>query len=671
MKFFLTCLAFLLFTLPSYSTHVMGATITYRMLDSFKYYVTFEFYRDCNSVAFGNPSSVSRIRCLSGGTANLNLSLKSIESITPVHDSVPDPCSPSNTYGTGAGVEKHTYFTIIDLNQGAFTALKNCCDLIIETGQCCRNNAITTGITGNFYTYTAINPCYNIINSSPKNSFDPVTRLCCNQPAHLNLGITDKDPADSLAFRWGHPLSGYNQNLTYTGTYIGNNHPFSVYYPGSLTPPTAYPNANPPIGIALYKENGEIVFTPTDCNQITVAVLEVEEWRKINDTMRQIGLTRFDLEFRIVSCAGNNPPVIDAQLNHHVCLGDSICFNITTDDAIYVPPPPNPVPLPDSTYISWDSGIQGASFTVTNKGALHETARVCWTPDSIDYLKGTHFYTVEVRDNNGPLNSITRVGGKITVFEKVSASILVDTLSCGWFSIDALSDNQLSNILWLFRDSVFTVIPGADTAFMKSSNSTFSNQIRDSLAVIVPGGYVLRLDPEVNQAYCKNLPDFELNVSPSMVHHPMDAPTIQRIEQHVFTTDSSIVDWYKDGVFAGTGFELKNIGPGVYKAQRCDDSCCSEFSNEVFRTVGFEQLESYTYSVYPNPSSGQYILESSFVANWDEIELTVYSSTGQEVMSSVNQDQGKLLISIPDSPGVYYLKIQHEGTTRVLKLIKL
>jgi hypothetical protein len=40
------------------------------------------------------------------------------------------------------------------------------------------------------------------------------------------------------------------------------------------------PDANPPIGTYLDPETGDLVFTPTDCSEVTIASIRINEWRK-------------------------------------------------------------------------------------------------------------------------------------------------------------------------------------------------------------------------------------------------------------------------------------------------------------------------------------------------------------------------------------------------------
>src|SRR6056300_54268 len=53
------------------ATHVMGADITYKCIDTLKFEIVVKYYRWCGGVGFSNPSSATKIRCASGGSANV------------------------------------------------------------------------------------------------------------------------------------------------------------------------------------------------------------------------------------------------------------------------------------------------------------------------------------------------------------------------------------------------------------------------------------------------------------------------------------------------------------------------------------------------------------------------------------------------------------------------
>ena len=417
-KTLLLCLLTLIGFTEAKATHVMGADITYTCDSAYAYTFKVVYYRDCRGVAFSNPSSATRVRCASGGQVSVALTLESIEEVTPLCASGTSKCNPANTFGTGAGIEKHTYIAKIDFEKSPFSGLKSCNRVIFETGQCCRNGAINTGPSGNFYTYAELDLTKAAYNNSPKFTLSPFALLCCNQPYYGGMGGQDHFDTDSLVYKMSNPLSGWNQNISYSGSHSYLK-PFTVYYPGSLSYPYTNPNASPPIGFFINSETGDIVFTPTKCDEVTVAVFEIEEWRKDSTgTYNKIGVTRRDMQFIVNSCPDNNPPIIKGpytkEFEVQTCSGLT-CFDIETDDKVFVPPPPATAPAPDTVTFEIPELPEGFSFELLDKDSLHQKGRICFDPSVVKPSSLPYAISVRVRDNQCPLNASTTRTFKVTV----------------------------------------------------------------------------------------------------------------------------------------------------------------------------------------------------------------------------------------------------------------
>ncbi|MCB0735362.1 MAG: carboxypeptidase regulatory-like domain-containing protein, partial [Bacteroidetes bacterium] len=401
------------------ATHVMGADISYTCDSAKAYTFRLTYYRSCKGVPFSNPTKETRIRQANGSSvASVSLSLISISDITPVCSKSGNPCNPKNTYGAGNGIEAHVYETKINFNTSPYNALLSGgsqCEFILETSLCCRNSDITTGSANqNFYTYVKFDVCLAPVNNSPQFLTPPIGMLCCNQPVYTQVGATDYYDNDSLAYKFAHPLKAWNSNIGYSGKYT-HLKPFKAYDPTGKG--TVNPNARPPIGIYLDSENGDLIFTPTKCDEITVAVLEVEEWRKdTSGTYQLISTSRRDMQFVTKTCAGNNAPILDPPYSFKIkstpCqISQGYCFTITTDDKVKIPPPPQSIPPPDSVKFDMLSLPPGVSMNIVSPKALHQSARVCLDLNQInlaDYVNKPLRIIAQVNDNNCPLMGVTQ-----------------------------------------------------------------------------------------------------------------------------------------------------------------------------------------------------------------------------------------------------------------------
>ncbi|MFT5156151.1 MAG: hypothetical protein ACI83I_000694 [Bacteroidia bacterium] len=514
----------LIISLTTYSTssatHVMGLDITYQHVDSMKYTFTLKFYRSCQGVAFNNPEKATFVRCAtSGKTEKVSLSLVGIQSISPFCSSSSDPCKPANKYGTGEGIELHEYTTTIDFAKAPYDSMikAGCCSIIFESGQCCRNGSITTGAANkNFYSYAMLDLCKAPGNSSPSFSSKPIGFLCCNQPVYDNIGAMDTIDFDSLSYAFACPLSAWNTVLSYSSGYSCSK-PFTVYDPSG----TGYtnPNSNPPTGLYLGSKTGQVVFTPTSCSDITVAVLEVREWRKDTSGKYQlIGITRRDLTYIISSCSGNNPPMINGPYSYNVCEGKQLCFNVTAYDKVKVPPPPQSTPPADTVRISWNSGIPGASFTLSSDTVLHQSGRFCWTPPVGTARNLPYNFNIEARDNACPRNTITNVPFSILVKPQAEAKIIIDTLSCGKYEVSSVLDSSQfefpAKYLWSVLDTFGNMLSDTTLHFVETE-SFLSTYKRDTIQFRKGGTYIIKLRID-NSAKCPSI-QYDTIVVPSVL----------------------------------------------------------------------------------------------------------------------------------------------------------
>lgn len=414
----LTLVLALFFFIDSYGTHLLGSHISYNYLGNDRYELVFTFYRDCQEIALSNPSSASSIYCKdSNRSESLDLVLRSIEDITPYNDPSLSGCDPQNTTGTGVGIEKIIYIDTVDLNDAKYSFLKSCCEIYIQSGQCCRPSGINTGSANyNHFNKATIYYCNAADNSLADVSQDIYPEMCCNQPVHFNAGIMDHADGDSLSFAFGEPLSARNSSIQYTGLYYGYDHPLQVYYPGNLQPPYYDHVASPPIGLFLDPETGELIYTPTRCDEVTTVVIVATEWRRNSSGAAvKVGEFRYDNIFKTKTCPSNNPPEISGDRIHFICPDKTLCFDIETSDERVILPPPNPVPDHDTVSIGWNNAIQGGVFTVLNPDSINQKARFCWTPDSSDIRGAPYSFVVEASDNFEPFQNRSYRTFKISV----------------------------------------------------------------------------------------------------------------------------------------------------------------------------------------------------------------------------------------------------------------
>lgn len=429
------------------ASHVMGSDIVYRCQGNGKYEVVVRVYRDCNGIQVSQSNVVARC---SGTTLNISSQTKvSVRDITGIDSRCPiqSRCSGSFQYG----VEEHIWKMTIDLSS------YNCCEWTLSWEQCCRNGNITTGQSGqNFFTTATLNKCVTPCNSSPDFTNPPVAIICANQDFVFNNGALDTiDSGDSLSYELVPGLQNLNNNVTYTGQFSPTR-PLTFF---------GFPNQNLqwPAGFRLDPSTGDLMFRPTQVNQVAIVVIEVKEWRMVNGTMTVVGRTRRDMQIIVVSCPNNNVPTIDPPYSVQACANQQKCIAIVTDDD----------DNSDTVRISWNRGIPGATFTNNNGTVKLASGEVCWTPTDAHVSNIPYTFTITAKDDACPLAGQSVRAFSIFVRETPKATRDIQVLNCGKVSLTYTPEKQYAGLSssWVIRDSMNTGVWSSnlqtDTAFLQ------------------------------------------------------------------------------------------------------------------------------------------------------------------------------------------------------------
>ena len=277
-----------------------------------------------------------------------------------------------------------------------------------------------------------------------------------------------------------------------------------AYFVGSFSPPYSNPNADPPIGIFLDPETGDLIFTPTECGQEAVVVMQITEWRKNSKgKYENVGITRRDMQFIVQNCPANNPPKITNKVfKYSVCAGTQLCFDVTTEDKPFVPPPPAKTPDPDTVNLTWNRGIPGATFTIKNTKAREKVGTFCWTPKKNQASDLPYTFTATAIDDACPKNAITTRSFSIVVKPLAEAERDVDTFDCGKYSIESKvfpNFKTPASYFWELSDSNNLAL-GRNYYYFKSNNGTKSNKVIDTIQFRKGGKYIIhhRVNNSVN-----------------------------------------------------------------------------------------------------------------------------------------------------------------------------
>jgi len=463
MKKILLMLVFMMSYIIVNASHMMGSDISYTCISPGKYKIILKVYRDCRGIPLNSPNITAF--CDNVGAIAIPYTRTGIYDISPNCVGGTAPCNPSNT-PSSEGIEEHVFEATIDFNKSPFNAFKNagCCKVYFEVDQCCRNGAITTINAGLLYTEAMLDICNvakttNKCNSSPQLSNPPVAYLCCNQPFTFNNGVKENIDGDSLGYSLSNPLNAHGSNENYTGNFTPKipMTPFCPPNPGKIDC-KSLPNAKPPRGFYFDELTGDIVFTPTNCEEVGVIVIQINEYRKDSATKKYIliGITRRDMQLVVKTCEDNNPPQITNSTNKYsTCEGNKICFTINSKDEPYLPKQTRY----DTVTMTWNFGIPGATFRIIDPTAREKQGEFCWQTKIGDARPNAYTFSVTVKDDNCPKPAQSVRGFNVSVKPKARAFRKYDLLDCGNMNFESFPIDTTENILsqytyeWTIRDS--------------------------------------------------------------------------------------------------------------------------------------------------------------------------------------------------------------------------
>ena len=357
----------------------MGGEITYKYVAGNQYQVTYTIYRDCSGIAAGTTETinVSSASTSSNFTATLTATLPFPQTT--------EICSAQalNTLcdnGFLPGYQKIAYTGIVNLPVSA-------ADWKFSATICCRNGAITNlpdPLNLSFWVESTLNNL-NGPNNSPAFATQPVIIIQANSTHSLSWNAFDAD-GDLLEYRLTEPLQGNNQPIT-ADTGFSPQEPFLHFAPTQFDSLT---------GVMTVHPSGQ---------QVPVVSMIITEKRQ----GLVIGTVRRDLQI-IVRAGTDAPPSVSGFNNTSlyemdVAVDSLLAFSLQSNDA----------DTSQQLSVLFDSSLTalGAAYAVT--GGLHPSANVSWTPHANDMQRSPVYFTVVVRDDFCPYNSIQSYTYRINI----------------------------------------------------------------------------------------------------------------------------------------------------------------------------------------------------------------------------------------------------------------
>ena len=535
----------------------LGGEMSYKFLGGTKYKVRATVFRSCGGNAFTGSPTFGVFAGLNAGngcgSSTLNgFSRIAIRSANYLCKGASNPCSPSNTSGTGSGLEEHVYEGEVDFAVSPLSGFVNnssCCEVTfyMQYGQ--RPAALSNGgASSNFLLTTTLNLC-NLKKTGQKGnnqvdwSLKPNQRVCLNQAQYLDQGVIDTNDHDRLTVGLISSISALpNTSVVYNSGYSAKL-PVTPYCALSSLPCTPNANTNPPRGIFMDTVTGTLIFTANKA-ELALICIEVTDWKK-DSAGKWIWVGKARREFALdvrSDCSYNKTPTIEGPFVNSVCEGDSICFGIDGKDETYVPFQT----VRDSVNMSWNRAIPRAKFKIMDTTTREKRVSFGWSTKVGDAKDVPYRFQVVNNDEHCPYAGVAQRTFLIHVLRRVQFdTAVIKTIACRKLVLNSKADfifGQSQTVMWDIYDKTGTRI-------------TSSSKARDTLDINATGKIYIRRT--IYNGLCARVTLDSLIMSPR--------PTVSLgIDRGVCINENlSIVPLVKDAV-SPVKYQWQVAGKGVY-----------------------------------------------------------------------------------------------------------
>ncbi len=560
-----TAKLFILFLIGTFSlielraTEILGGTIRYEFTGNQKYKVIGVVNRNCSST----PLSIPVFKIYAGSLSyTLTASRTLIEDITPRCSKSTSPCNPANTTAKD-GVEQHTFEATVDFSAAPYNQFytKGQCEVVFSMETCCRSFNLTTVTANQFYIEAMLNLCVlgnSLSNSTSKVKTETSLKMCCNVPYAYNLSYSDPD-IDSVVYSLQTPKKSKDSFEQFVSPFTVDIPltPFCVPSGVSCTP---LPNAKPPRGIWFDATTGDMILTPSNCNEHAIVSIKACEYRKINGVSVLVGFTSTEINVEVVICSDNNPPTIPTNNKQTVCEGNKLCFTIQSKDVRTLKQTTD-----DTTQLTWNNGIPNATFTIVDPTAREKEAQFCWQTKLGDARDNPYQFTVTATDDFCPNPAKVNKGFIITVKPRAKMHAKYTKMAGNKLVFEGVnSSNGPYNYEWTIADTLYKTFKQKDSFTFKDTGTYRIKILVNNMPLNCPTIYydTVHMDGTITTGI-HSLNNIRASVYPNPSNQTItiDLPSNHGVSQMKI--------WGSDGklIYAGEFSNTLNIGAyaqGVY-----------------------------------------------------------------------------------------------------------
>lgn len=339
-------------------------------------------------------------------------------------------------------------------------------------------------------------------------------------------------------------------------------------------------------------------------------------------------------------------------------------------------------PTPGSGSASWQYGPANPSgsqydfesVTVHELGHGHELGHVINSADLMHYAIGAGQVkrTINSDDLAGGLavmNRNTQAGGTCsnTLMTPLTAS------ACSLNSLNAVISSSITGCL----NQAITLTDGSSGSpttwswSMPGGTPASATSQNTSVTYATTGSKVVSLTVTSGTGTSTTSQTITVSAVPVLSVTPTST-TICTGQSTILKVSGATTYSWTPGPSNSSSYIVTPSGTTTYTVTGTNSGCVStpvQVTVNMTTCTGLKDLESHNeLSVYPNPSNGVFTISST--NNTGKLDVSVINMLGQNVKTESSKDPKNLVIDLSTySKGVYYLKIQMNDGSKLMKVI--
>jgi hypothetical protein len=458
-----------------FATNYLNIEITYQSVDSLEFDLKVSTFRDCRGIQPPAPQFF-----ISHPDGSRSLQLPDFDTSRTVINEVGLNCA---TYSCGGsafgkkGVVRTDYYVTVDFTDQKYNTLKSNCTWRFYVQPNSRPGAITTGVSGQFFTFAELNWCEAPNATSPEPKPSDLYFISCDQGIYRNVLPNKTGNMDSVSVNLIQPLTDHQSAANYSSGFSFTN-PYTVN--NTIAPK---PKANPPIGFYFDESIGELVFTPTNCQEVTAIKFGITGWKqKENGEWKKVSFVTQE-QVSYVDRSLFTQPSLDTSFL-------SLKFTPNSFDTIFQTTLPLKLTAGSRLEIGEFGGLEDVTWSIDSSVKSAPRLKLIYQPQNIEQItsRQTHYLTVQLLDDVCPFNGFSEHTIKLMVepFQELSEVLIRPFLDENGDCIRQSGENVSNETFWNL------------TSTDLNSTVRFDQGSQSEMVRVKPGSYKLNLleDPE-------------------------------------------------------------------------------------------------------------------------------------------------------------------------------